>query len=125
MKARTRHVIMSSDYSQQEPKLLAQLCNDETMLQSYRDGKDLYAQIAAISFHKDYEDCLEFYPKGTPLKEINGKLEIVKKGEEDFLADGETHTNVEGKARRTQAKSILLGEHLPSLNHVNTKIVVC
>lgn len=62
---------------------MAQLCGDENMLQAYRDGKDLYAQIASLSFNRKYEDCLEFYSDGT--------------------------TNKEGKNYRTQAKSILLG----------------
>ena len=77
------YVLMSSDYSQQEPKVMAQLCGDEKMLQAYREGKDLYAEIASLSFNTTYDNCLEFRPDGT--------------------------TNPEGKNRRTQAKSILLG----------------
>lgn len=77
------YVLMASDYSQQEPKVMTQLCGDKTMLQAYLDGKDLYAQIASLAFNKPYEQCLEFNPDGT--------------------------TNKEGKERRTQAKSILLG----------------
>ena len=82
-RAQDGYVLMSSDYSQQEPKVMAQMCGDEGMLQAYRQGKDLYAQIAAVSFNKPYEECLEFNPDGT--------------------------TNKEGKDRRTSAKSILLG----------------
>ena len=82
-RAQPGYIMMSSDYSQQEPKVMAQMCGDEGMLQAYRQGKDLYAQIAAVAFNKPYEDCLEFNPDGT--------------------------TNKEGKSRRTQAKSILLG----------------
>lgn len=62
---------------------MAQLCGDELMLQAYREGKDLYAEIASLSFNTTYENCLEFRPDGT--------------------------TNKEGKERRSQAKSILLG----------------
>jgi len=69
--------------SQQEPKVMTQMCGDEKMLRAYQEGKDLYAQIAAIAFDTEYENCLEFYPDGT--------------------------TNKEGKERRTSAKSILLG----------------
>ena len=83
------YVLMSSDYSQQEPKLMTQMCGDKKMLEAYQQGKDLYAQIASLAFDKPYEDCLEFY-----LDE-NGKKT--------------TETNKEGKERRTQAKSILLG----------------
>lgn len=83
------NVLMSSDYSQQEPKLMTQMCGDKKMLQAYLDGKDLYAEIASLAFDKPYEDCLEFY-----LDENGHKT---------------NETNKEGKARRTQAKSILLG----------------
>lgn len=62
---------------------MAQLCGDEKMLDAYRHGKDLYAEIASLSFNTTYENCLEFRPDGT--------------------------TNPEGKNRRSQAKSILLG----------------
>lgn len=82
-KATDGYVLMSSDYSQQEPKVMAQLCGDEKMLQAYREGKDLYAEIASLSFNTTYDNCLEFRPDGT--------------------------TNKEGKERRSQAKSILLG----------------
>ena len=77
------YVMMSADYSQQEPKVMAQLCGDEKMLDAYRHGKDLYAEIASLSFNTTYENCLEFRPDGT--------------------------TNQDGKNRRSQAKSILLG----------------
>ena len=77
------YVLMSSDYSQQEPKVMAQLCGDEKMLEAYRQGKDLYAEIASLSFNTTYDNCLEFRPDGT--------------------------TNPDGKNRRSQAKSILLG----------------
>ena len=59
------------------------MCQDPTMIQAYKEGKDLYASIASLAFNKPYEDCLEFRPDGT--------------------------TNKEGKERRSSAKSILLG----------------
>ena len=77
------YVLMSSDYSQQEPKVMTQMCGDLKMIKAYQEGKDLYAEIAALSFNTTYENCLEFRPDGT--------------------------TNPEGKNRRSQAKSILLG----------------
>ena len=82
-KATDGYVLMSSDYSQQEPKLMSQLCQDKKMIKAYQEGKDLYAEIAALSFNTTYDNCLEFRPDGT--------------------------TNPEGKERRSQAKSILLG----------------
>lgn len=77
------YVLMSSDYSQQEPKVMTQMCQDPKMIKAYQEGKDLYAEIAALSFNTTYENCLEFNPDGSK--------------------------NPEGKARRSQAKSILLG----------------
>ena len=72
--------------SQQEPKCLAALCNrdgDSQMYDTFMRGRDLYSEIASKAFNKPYEDCKEFREDGT--------------------------TNKEGKERRTQAKSILLG----------------
>lgn len=77
------NVLLSSDYSQQEPKVMTVMCQDPMMIEAYQNGKDLYASIASLAFNKPYEDCLEFRPDGT--------------------------TNEEGKERRAQAKSILLG----------------
>ena len=77
------YVMMSSDYSQQEPKVMTQMCQDPKMIKAYQEGKDLYAEIAALSFNTTYENCLEFRADGT--------------------------TNPDGKNRRSQAKSILLG----------------
>lgn len=133
--ARTRRIIQGSDYSAQEPRLLSQLCGDEGMLQAYRDGKDLYVEIASISFHRPYKMCLEHFPKGCPIKEVDGHWEYakLKSGEDDGiynfedlhkyqdpdfdpslydydkLADGENDTFKEGKKYRGQAKKILLG----------------
>lgn len=72
------------------------------MIKAYQDGKDLYSYIAAMSFDRKYEDCLEFYPEGTVLT-IEG---------EKIVCGYKTHQNKEGKQYRTYAKSILLGELL-------------
>jgi DNA polymerase I-like protein with 3'-5' exonuclease and polymerase domains len=82
-KATDGYVILSADYSQQEIKGMAQMCGDEGMIEAFRQGKDFYAEIASVAFGYPYEECLEFRPDGT--------------------------TNPDGKARRAQAKSILLG----------------
>ena len=93
------YALIGSDYSQQEPKLLTHFSQDENMAKAYADGKDLYATIAAQAFDRKYEDCLEFYPEGTVIKE---------KGKE-VVCGYKTHTNKVGKEYRSQAKSILLG----------------
>ena len=85
-KARDGYVMMSSDYSQQEPKCLAALCRmqgDSQMYDTFMAGKDLYAEIASKSFHYSYDECKEFNQDGT--------------------------TNKDGKERRSRAKRVLLG----------------
>lgn len=69
------------------------------MLNAYREGKDLYAVIASMCFDKSYEDCLEFYPEGTEIEFEGQKV----------ICGHKTHTNDEGKYRRSQAKAVLLG----------------
>lgn len=81
---RTKQILVSSDFSQQEPRVLSQFSHDENMINAYKQGKDLYATIAAGVYHNNYEDNLEFNP-------ITKQL------------------NPEGKARRSSVKSLLLG----------------
>ena len=68
----------------QEVRLMADMCGDENMIQSYIDGKDLYSTIASLAFDKTYEECCEFAPDGSK-------------------------NPPEYKERRSQAKSIVLG----------------
>lgn len=85
-KATDCYVLLSSDFSQQEPKGLAAMCRrdgDSQMYDVFMAGKDLYSEIASKAFNKPYDECREFRPDGT--------------------------TNKDGKERRSQAKSILLG----------------
>lgn len=77
------HVLLSSDYSAQEPRITAHLCQDPKMIKAYIDGKDLYAEMASLAFNYPYEECLEFRPDGTK--------------------------NPDGKERRNKAKAIFLG----------------
>lgn len=84
IRVRTPYSIVGSDYSAQEPRSLASFSHDESMLEAYEEGKDLYAVIASKCFHNDYEDNLEFRPSDHTLQP-------------------------EGKARRSKAKTILLG----------------
>lgn len=56
---------------------------DSQMYDTFMAGKDLYVEIASKAFHKPYDECREFRPDGT--------------------------VNKEGKERRSQAKTILLG----------------
>ena len=78
------YVMMSSDYSQQEPKMTAFVSQDPHMLKAFKDNKDIYATIASLAFNKPYEECMEFNP-------ITGA------------------NQPEGKERRGYAKVIVLG----------------
>lgn len=82
-------ILMSSDFSQQEPRALASLADDQKMIDAYLSGKDLYATMASEIYKMPYEDCMEFY-----LDENGKKTD---------------KTNPEGKKRRSATKSILLG----------------
>jgi len=81
------YVLMSSDYSQQEPSCLATFCKqagDDRLFNARFNGNDLYSEVASACFDKPYEECCEF--------DTNG------------------HKNPpEYKERRNQAKPILLG----------------
>lgn len=64
---RKQYVMMSSDFSQQEPKALASICRkegDSQMYDTFMAGKDLYSEIASKAFHKTYEECCEFDKDG-------------------------------------------------------------
>lgn len=80
--ARPGCYLISCDYSAQEPRITASLSKDPKMIQAYKDGLDLYSMIAAVAYNTTYEECLE---------KRNGELYL------------------EGKERRTSAKSIVLG----------------
>lgn len=51
------NVLCSTDYSQIEPRILAVLSGDETMLDAYRHAKDVYVQQAMLFFpgHPEHE----------------------------------------------------------------------
>lgn len=114
MRTRTRNVLLSSDYSSQEVKVLAQVSNDREMIGLFEKGLDFYAFVASKAFHLDYNDCLEFLPKGIKVKQVNGDWIPANENDYTDISDG-TYVSKIGKKRRTQAKSILLGErkHLP------------
>lgn len=77
------NVIIGGDFSQQEPRCLAHMSQDEHMIQAYLDGKDLYSTIASKLYNMPYDECKEFRPDGT--------------------------VNPDGKNRRSSVKPILLG----------------
>ena len=99
LNVRTRYKIIGGDFSAQEPRLTAFYAQDKAMIDAYAQGRDLYAVIGSMCFNKPYEDCLEFYPEGTKII-VDGK---------EIICGNKTNQNKEGKGRRSQAKSVLLG----------------
>lgn len=61
-KASEGNVLVGSDFSAQEPRLLSNYSRDESMINAYTTGKDLYAVIATKVYKNNYEDNLEFNP---------------------------------------------------------------
>jgi DNA polymerase I-like protein with 3'-5' exonuclease and polymerase domains len=95
---KTRYKIIGSDYSAQEPRLTAFVSQDQTMIDAYMKGQDLYAVIAQSAFDNKYEDNLEFYPEGTEIEE-NGKK---------IICGYKTNMNKQGKERRKVGKVLQL-----------------
>jgi DNA polymerase I len=82
-KAKEGYVLVGSDFSQQEPRMLSNYSKDPDMINAYKEGKDLYATIASSVYSNDYWDNMEYRQDGTP--------------------------NPEGKKRRNACKTLLLG----------------
>jgi DNA polymerase I len=55
------HVLMAADYSQIELRLMAAFSKDETMVQAFKEGKDIHAATAAKIFK-------------VPLEEVDGSM---------------------------------------------------
>lgn len=51
--------------SAQEPRLLAHMCKDPTLMQTFLEDKDPYATIMSKVRHLDYWDCMEHHQDGT------------------------------------------------------------
>ena len=81
------YVMISSDYSQQEPKLTAFVSQDDKMIESFKAGRDIYATIASLAFNLPYEKCLEFHPE-TGEYQADGKA---RRGEAKFSVLGITY----------------------------------
>ena len=82
-KAADGYIMVGSDFSQQEPRLLSQFSGDDNMINAYKEGKDLYATIASGVYKNTYWDNMEHREDGS--------------------------ANPEGKKRRSNCKNLLLG----------------
>ena len=77
------YVLISCDFSQQEPRTLAHCSQDKNLIDAYKAGKDIYSWIASSIYKVPYDECKEYRPDGTH--------------------------NPKGKERRNSVKSIILG----------------
>ncbi|MDE6022481.1 MAG: DNA polymerase I, partial [Muribaculaceae bacterium] len=50
------HLFLSADYSQIELRLVADLADDETMIDAFRNGKDIHAITAARIYHEPLDE---------------------------------------------------------------------
>lgn len=50
------HLFLSADYSQIELRLVADFANDETMLEAFREGRDIHTATAAKIYHKNPDE---------------------------------------------------------------------
>ena len=77
--------------------------------------KDIYSLLASKLFNTSYEECLEYFPKGTPIvRGTHGKwyyanVDKHDLGHYDKLADGVTDVYRDGYKRRAKAKRMTLG----------------
>lgn len=91
-------VILSGDFSQQEPRWLAHYTGEEILVNAYREGKDLYSTAAAELFGKPIEECGDgsIFRKmmktgilavmyGTGPKTLANQLDITEKEARDFI----------------------------------------
>lgn len=92
------HVILSGDFSQQEPRWLAHYTGEEILVNAYREGKDLYSTAASELFDKPINECgdgsiyrdmmktgILAVMYGTGPKTLAGQLDISEKEARDFI----------------------------------------
>ena len=66
------------------------MCQDHSLIEAYRTGKDLYSTMASQAFRTTYEECLEFkldengkktditYPEGKTAADVEKEVEKFK-----------------------------------------------
>ena len=50
------HIILSSDYSQIELRIMASICGEETMIAAFENGEDIHRSTAALVFSVDRDE---------------------------------------------------------------------
>jgi len=72
------YVFIGSDYSQQEPRILAHMSGDTELQKAYKENKDIYAWVSSLVYKIPYEECLEVRPDGTKNPEAKKRRNIIK-----------------------------------------------
>ena len=73
-------VFVGGDFKAQEPRMLAHMCQDPILIQTFNEGKDPYATIMSKVRNLDYWDCMEFRqdgslnPQGKEIRSVAKKL---------------------------------------------------
>ncbi len=92
-------VIIGIDFSQIEPRVLSHMANDETMIDAYVHGRDLYKEMAMKVFELEEQYCLDgaYDPTGTyqPRKRIKSVLLGVMYGMGAYTLSGSINSTVE------------------------------
>lgn len=99
-KAPNGKIIIGSDFSQIEPRVLAHITGDEELRKPYREGYDLYSTLASRTFKVPIEQCGDGsrYRKmmktgllavmyGTSMYTLSKQLEISVEEAEQFIED--------------------------------------
>lgn len=99
-KAPDGFIIIGSDFSQIEPRVLAHITGDEELRKPYKEGYDLYSTLASKTFKKPIEECgdgskwrkmmkvgLLAVMYGTSMFTLAKQLEISVEEAEQFIHD--------------------------------------
>ena len=79
-KASDGHVFVGGDFKAQEPRMLAHMCQDPILIQTFNEGRDPYATIMSKVRNLDYWDCMEFRqdgslnPQGKEIRSVAKRL---------------------------------------------------
>lgn len=97
-KAPDGSVIIGSDFSQIEPRVLAHITGDEALQKPYKEGYDLYSTLAAATFKLPIEQCVDgaYDDKGRqPRKMMKTGLLAVMYGTSMFTLSKQLEITVE------------------------------
>lgn len=97
-KAPSGKILLSGDFSQQEPRLLTHFSQEPLLLEAYRSGRDLYTYAAAELWGMPVEECgdgskwrkmmktgILAVMYGTGAKTLGSQLDIPQKEAQEFI----------------------------------------